>query len=99
MATETEDRTYVESSADGALMLELDRHGNLLRCQLEPEVNAGWSAEMLGERIVRLYTLALMRARCDELARINERGADMPPGQVYPSEAQVAEYRARYIDF
>lgn len=99
METETEDRTYVESSADGALMLELDRHGSLLRCQLEPEVNAGWSADMLGERILRLYTLALMRARCDELAQINERGADMPPNEVYPSEAEVAAYRARYIDF
>jgi hypothetical protein len=99
MDTETEDRTYVESSSDGALMLELDRHGNLLRCQLEPVVNAGWSAEMLSERILRLYTLALMRARCDELARMNERGADMPPGEVYPSEAQVAAYRSRYIDF
>jgi hypothetical protein len=54
---------------------------------------------MLSERVLRLYTLAPMRARCDELARMNERGADMPPGEVYPSEAEVAEYRARYINF
>lgn len=99
MAAEAQDRTYVEFSSDGALMIELDRHGNLLRCQLEPEVNASWSAELLGERILRLYTLALMRARCDELARMNERGADMPPSELYPSAAQVADYRARYVNF
>jgi hypothetical protein len=69
--TETEGRTYVEASRDGALMLELDRRGNVLRVQLEPEVNATWTAELLSERILRLYTLALMRARSDELGRMN----------------------------
>lgn len=99
METETEDRTYVESSRDGALMLEVDNNGNVLRVQLEPEVNATWTAEMLSERLLRLYTLALMRARCDQLARMNERGANMPPDEVYPSEAEVAAYRNRCIDF
>jgi hypothetical protein len=97
--TETEDRTYVEASRDGAVMLELDRRGHTRRVQLESAVNATWTAEVLSERIVRLHTLALMRARCDERARMNERGADMPPGEVYPSEAEVAEYRARFITF
>ena len=97
MEIETEDRTYVESSRDGAVMLELDKNGNVLRVQLEPEVNATWTAEMLGERILRLYTVALMRARCDERARMNDRGADMPPDEIYPSEAEVAAYRDRHI--
>jgi hypothetical protein len=96
---ETEDRTYVESSRDGAVMLELDTDGNALRVQLEPEVNATWTADILGERLLRLHTLALMRARCDQLARMNERGANMPPDDVYPSEAVVAAYRERFIDF
>jgi hypothetical protein len=97
--TETDNRTYVESSRDGAVMLELDKDGHALRVQLEPEVNATWSADTLAERLLRLHTLALMRARCDQLARMNERGANMPPDDVYPSEAEVAAYRANYIDF
>jgi hypothetical protein len=97
--TETEDRTYVESSRDGAVMLELDKDGHVMRVQLEPEVNATWTADTLGERLLRLHTLALMRARCDQLARMNERGANMPPDDVYPSDAEVAAYRTRYVDF
>ena len=88
--TETEGRTYVEASRDGAVMLELDRWGDVLRVQLEPAVNATWTADMLSERLLRLYTLALMRSRCDELARMNERGADIAPGEVFPTEAEVA---------
>ncbi len=99
MEIETEDRTYVESSRDGAVMIELDRDGHALRVQLEPEVNATWTADTLAERLRRLHTLALMRARCDQLARMNERGANMPPDNTYPSEAEVAAYRARYVDF
>jgi hypothetical protein len=37
MDIETENRTYVESSRDGALMVELDRNGAAVRVQLEPE--------------------------------------------------------------
>ena len=99
MEIEIEDRTYVESSRDGAVMLELDKDGATLRVQLEPVVNATWTAEMLSARLLRLHTLALMRARCEQLARMNERGANMPPGDVYPGEAQVVSYRDRYIDF
>lgn len=99
MEIETEDRTYLESSRDGAVMLELDKDGNALRVQLEPEVNATWTADTLGERLLRLHTLALMRARCDQLVRMNERGANMPPDDVYPSEAEVIAYRAQYVDF
>ena len=99
MDTEIEDRSYVESSRGGAVMVELDRRGHVLRVQLEAEVNATWSADLLGERIVALYTVALMRARCDERARMNERGADMPPGEVYPSQDEIARYRADHVDF
>ena len=99
MEIETEGRTYVEASRDGAVMLELDKDGNVLRVQLEHEVNVTWTAAMLSERLLRLHTLALMRARCDQLARMNERGANMPPNDVYPSEAEVASYRDRHIDF
>src|SRR6185437_1211033 len=73
------DRTYVESSRDGALMVELDHNGAALRVQLEPEVNATWTAELLAERVLRLYTLALMRCRRDQLARMNERALVRPP--------------------
>lgn len=97
--TETERRTYLEASCDGALMLELDDQGFALRVQLEPQVNATWTAEMLGERVVILYTLALMRSRCDQLARMNERGADIPPGELYPTEAEIEQYRARVMNF
>ncbi|MBB3606367.1 DNA-binding protein YbaB [Mycolicibacterium sp. BK556] len=99
MTAEIEDRTYVEASRDGAVMVELDRHGYALRVQLEPQVNADWTAELLGERLVRLYTAALMRARCDERAQMNERGADMAPTPIYPDADEVAAYRARYLDF
>ena len=98
MDIETEN-TYVESSRDGALMVELDRNGAAVRVQLEPEVNATWTAELLAERVLRLYTLALMRCRRDQLARMNERGADQAPSDVYPTEAEVDAYRDRYIDF
>jgi hypothetical protein len=97
--TDTQNRTYLESSRDGAVMLELDKDGHTLRVQLEPEVNATWTADLLAERLVRLHTLALMRARCDQLAQMNERGANMPPDDVYPSEAELAAYRATYLDF
>lgn len=90
--------TYLESSADGAVMVELDGVGRLVRCQLEPEVNASWSADVLADRIVRLYRLALMRARCAERLRINEQGAAMAPTTAYPTQTEVDEYR-RSLDF
>ena len=99
MEIETEDRTYVESSRDGAVMLELDKDGNALRVQLEPAVNATWTADILADRLLRLHTLALMRARSDQLARMNERGANMPPDDVYPSKSEITAYRAQYVDF
>ncbi|MDV3133280.1 hypothetical protein [Mycobacterium sp. 29Ha] len=99
MDIETENRTYVESSRDGALMVELDRNGVAVRVQLEPEVNATWTADMLAERVQRLYTLALMRVNRDLLTRMNERGADQTPNDVLPTESEVDAYRDRYIDF
>lgn len=93
-------QTFVESSRDAALMVELDARGFLVCCQIEPVVNATWTAEVLGERIVRLYTLALMRVRLEQMRRINERGGEVTPGDgVYPSPAEVDEYRRRYLDF
>ncbi len=93
-------QTFVESSRDGALMVELDARGFLVRCQLEPVVNATWTAELLAERIVRLYTLALMRVRLEQMRRINDRGGEVTPGDgVYPSPAEVDEYRRTHLDF
>lgn len=98
MPTETEVRTYVEQSRDGVLTVSLDSRGTVA-VQLEPEVNQTWSAEMLSARVFHLYTLAQMRARCDERLRMNERGMDMPPSEVFPAEGDIARYRARFVDF
>jgi hypothetical protein len=98
MPTETEVRTYVEQSRDGVLTVSLDSRGTVA-VQLEPEVNQTWSAEMLSKRIFHLYTLAQMRARCDERLRMNERGMDMAPSEVFPAAGEIAQYRARFIDF
>lgn len=97
--TTTAEQTYVESSRDGALMVELNRLGSVVRVQIEPEVNATWTADVLSERVKHLYTLALMRARLDSLAEMNERGADLAPGGAYPMASEITEYRNRYIDF
>jgi hypothetical protein len=98
MPTGTELRTYVEQSRDGVLTVSLDSRGTVA-VQLEPEVNQTWSAEMLSERVFHLYTLAQMRARCDERQRMNERGMDMPPSEVFPGADDIARYRTRFIDF
>lgn len=95
---EETEQTYLEASSDGAVMVELDGMGRLLRCQLEPEVNASWTADVLADRIVRLYQLALMRARCAERERINEQGAGIAPTTTYPTPSEVDEYR-RNLDF
>jgi DNA-binding protein YbaB len=96
---ETAERTYVETSRSGLLVVELDGTGGVVRVQLEPEVNATWSAETLSERLMHLHRLALMRARLAQRQRMNELGADMPPDDTYPSEAEIAAYRAKYVDF
>ena len=98
MPTETEVRTYVEQSRDGVLTVSLDSRGTVA-VQLEPVVNQTWSAEMVSERVFHLYTLAQMRARCDERLRMNERGMDMPPSEVFPGADDIAAYRARFVDF
>lgn len=96
----TTEQTYVEYSRDGALMVELDSNETVVRVQIEPEVNASWTAELLAERVRHLHTVALMRVRCDSLAAMNERGANIAPGTgAYPMAAEVDEYRRRYIDF
>ena len=97
--TGTEQDTYLETSRGGALMVELDATGAVVRVQIEPEVNASWSADTLGERLLFLHHLALMRVRCAQRQRMNELGADMPPSDVYPSEDEIADYRARNINF
>lgn len=96
---DTDERTYVETSRTGLLLVELDGTGGVVRVQLEPEVNATWSAETLSERLMHLHRLALMRARFAQRERMNELGADMPPDDTYPSEAEIAAYRAKYLDF
>ena len=96
---ETQERTYIETSRTGALLVELDAGGGVVRVQLEPEVNAAWSADTLSERLMHLHRLALMRARLAQRQRMNELGADMPPDDTYPSESEIQAYRARYLDF
>lgn len=97
--TGTQQRTYIETSRSGALLVELDSSGAVVRVQLEPEVNATWSADTLAERLLHLHRLALMRARFAQRQRMNELGADMPPSDVYPGEADIAAYRAEHLDF
>ena len=41
----------MESSRDGAVMVEIDSDGLVQRVQIEPEVNAEWTAEVLAERL------------------------------------------------
>lgn len=96
---DTQKRTYLETSRTGALLVELDPSGGVVRVQLEPEINATWSAETLSERLLHLHRLALMRVRFAQRKRMNELGADMPPDDIYPSESEIAAYRARYLDF
>ena len=96
---ETQTPTYVESSRDGAVMIEIDSDGLVQRVQIEPVVNAAWRADVLAERLAHLYTLAVMRARCDHLRRMNEAGADLPPSDTWPGPEQVAAYRARWLTF
>ena len=96
---ETEERTYVETSRTGALLVELDASGGVVRVQLEPEVNAAWSADTLTERLLHLHRAALMRARFAQRQRMNQLGADMPPHDAYPGESDIQAYRAQYLDF
>lgn len=98
-------RTYAESSRDQALALALDDTGAVLWCRLQPEVNH-WDADLLADRVVRLYTLALMRARCDGRGRIEkgfgpELAADIfsKTPAAYPDKYAVKRYRQRCIDF
>lgn len=98
MQTKTEVRTYVEQSRDGVITVSLDSD-NKVQVQLEPEVNQSWSAEMLSERVFHLYTLCQMRMRCDERLRMNERGADLPPSEVFPGPNDITAYRTKHIDF
>jgi DNA-binding protein YbaB len=96
---ETQERTYIETSRSGGLLVELDSSGGVVRVQLEPEINATWSADTLAERLLHLHRLALMRARYAQRQRMNEMGADMPPDDTYPGESDISAYRARYLDF
>jgi len=99
MQTQTQTPTYVESSRDGAVMIEIDSDGLVQRVQIEPIVTAEWTADLLAERLRHLYTMAVMRARCDHLHRMNEAGADLPPSDIWPGPEQVATYRARWLTF
>jgi DNA-binding protein YbaB len=90
--------TYLESSANGALMVELDAQGEVLRVQIEPDVMASWSATVLADRITRLHRLALMRSRAARLVVMNEQRAKLAPTRAWPSRAEVDEFR-RSINF
>jgi hypothetical protein len=95
---ETQDPTVIEWSSDGALMIEVDWSGERVRVQLEPEAMSSWTADVLTNRIMRLHRLALMRARAEQRARLNERGFAIDTTAGFPSQADVDEYR-RTIDF
>jgi|SRR5271166_544881 DNA-binding protein YbaB len=100
--------TFIEASATGALMVELDAQGEVLRVQIEPEVMASWSATVLADRITRLHRLALMRARAAGLSAMNERlstqvrgqvgDARLAPSRAWPAQREADEYRGT-IDF
>ena len=90
--------TVVEYSGDGALMIEVDWSGEQVRVQLEPQATRSWTADVLADRIVRLHRLALMRARAEQRARLNEGGLAIETTAGFPSHADVDEYR-RTIDF
>lgn len=100
-----ETRVYAESSRDGAITLALDRTGTALWCRLKLQANQ-WSPDVTADRIVRLNTLALMRARCDERSRLERRfgpelAADIfskAPG-AYPDKQAVKRYRQQCVDF
>lgn len=90
---DTQDPTVVEWSGDGALMIEVDWSGERVRVQLEPEATRSWTADVLADRIMRLHRLALMRARVEQRARLNERGFAIETTAGFPSQADVDEYR------
>jgi DNA-binding protein YbaB len=90
--------TFVEASANGELMIELNAQCEVVRVQIEPEAMTSWSAQVLADRIVRLHHLALMRARAKSLLVMNEHDAKLPSSRAWPSTAEVAEFR-RTIDF
>lgn len=92
------ERTYVEASSDGALMVELDTQGEVLRVQIEPDIMAAWSAMVLADRIVRLHRLALMRARATALMTMNAQDAKLSVTRAWPAMAEVDGFR-RTIDF
>jgi DNA-binding protein YbaB len=92
------DPTVVEWSGDGLLMVAVDWSGEAVRVQLEPEATRSWTADVLADRIARLHRLALMRARAEKRAQVNETGAALPTTPGWPGRAEVDEYR-RSIDF
>jgi hypothetical protein len=86
--------TFVESSSDGFLTIELDAAGGVVRCQVEPEVMVAWTADVLADRVMRLHRLVLMQVRCAQ--RIAAWLVEIAPA--FPTRQDVAEYR-RTIDF
>ena len=90
--------SFVETSRDASLVIEVDGHGAVIRVQLEPDVTRSWDAAILADRIVRLYRVAVLRCRCAAREAMNELGADLAPTAAYPSRDEV-ELLARGIDF
>lgn len=99
-------RTYAESSRDGMLALALDHAGCVLWCRLEPQVNE-WATDVLADRIKHLYTLALMRGRCDHRLHLERRlGPKLTAelfsratGSACADKNAVKRYRQHHIDF
>jgi hypothetical protein len=90
--------TYIETSATNELMIELDARGQVLRLQIEPEAWVAWPAEVLADRIKCLHHLALMRARAESRAAMNDERADLASARAWPTAIEIDEFR-RSINF
>jgi DNA-binding protein YbaB len=98
LTRERDGATYVETSRDASLVVEVDRRGAVVRVQLEPDVTRDWDAATLAERILGLYRLAVLRSRSEAREQMNALGADLAPTPTYPSRAEVERLRGD-IDF
>lgn len=88
----------IECSREGAVLVEVGCSGEQVRVQLEPEALA-WPMEVLGDRIVRLYRVAMMRARADHWLSENYGLMGIPRSNAWPTHAEVDEFRRSAIDF
>jgi hypothetical protein len=95
---------FTEASRTGAARLAVDGKLRVLWCEIAAEAS-GWPADVLGERIMRLYNAAALRAAREIVCQLDdpEPSSDADrPGQfagVTLDEAAVAQYRAAALCF